>query len=295
MGDVSLFHSTPGVSCAAVLVADAQAEPVRRHDAVGRFVSSISAEEPRAELVFGVSGSLLGCGLLLDAVGHGASEDATLLRASGSALSNTLLERLERLPVIGCGAESSTLGVAHGHAGVLYALLQWAFVTNGPVNPLLSDRLEQLGALAQPTGRGVGWPVSAPSRRGLDGMRGTWCNGAAGYLHLWLLAHELTNNPRYLKLATETAWTCYEAERAAADLCCGSAGRAYALLRLFRHTSDRVWLSRANELADHAARTIRFHRLRQNSLYRGEAGVCVLLSDLKDPENSHMPMFELDR
>lgn len=34
------------------------------------------------------------------------------------------------------------------------------------------------------------------------------------------------------------------------------------------------------------------HHLRQNRLYRGEAGVCVLTADLADPANARMPMFE---
>jgi len=38
------------------------------------------------------------------------------------------------------------------------------------------------------------------------------------------------------------------------DLCCGYAGRAYALLELHGRTQDPVWLARARELADRAVR-----------------------------------------
>ena len=124
-------------------------------------------------------------------------------------------------------------------------------------------------------------------------MRATWCNGAAGHLQLWLLAYEVLRDPIYLSLARGAAWTVYEAQTNAADLCCGSAGRAYALLRLFRQSGDRIWLHRAHELADHATHAIRTRQLRKNSLYRGELGVCLLAVDLCDPDRARMPLFEL--
>ena len=110
---------------------------------------------------------------------------------------------------------------------------------------------------------------------------------------MWLLAYELLDDPHYLKLAEGAAWTSYEAQSTGGDLCCGSAGRAYALLRFFRHTGDQIWLDRAHELAEHAAKAIRKRQLRRNSLYRGEVGVCLLAADLNDPYQARMPLFEL--
>ncbi len=292
VGHASLYHSSLGVLCVAALVADAQADEARRKQAVERFVAAASADEARAELVFGLSGTLLGCGVLLDALGLTSGDEERVLTSLGNDLSGKILDRLGRLPIIGDAADSGSLGVAHGYAGIFYSLLQWAQLSKAAVPEDLQLRLEQLAGLAQPVGRGLAWPVSA-HRRTVDGMRATWCNGAAGHLHLWLIAYELLDDPHYLKLAEGAAWTSYEAQSTGGDLCCGSAGRAYALLRFFRQTGDQIWLDRAYEQAEHAAKAIRKRQLRRNSLYRGEVGVCLLAADLNDPYQARMPLFEL--
>ena len=291
VGQVSLYHSSPGVLCVAALVADAQADEARRQQAVERFVAAAAADDARGELVFGLSGALLGCGLLLDAVRSTPGDEERALRSLGDDLSRRLVDQLGRLPIIGDAADAGSLGVAHGYAGIFYSLLQWAEVANAAVPGDLQPRLDQLAGLAQPAGRGLAWPVSS-RRRNVDGMRATWCNGAAGHLHLWLLAYELLDDPRYLTLAEGAAWTSYEGPGTGGDLCCGAAGRAYALLRFFRQTGDRIWLDRAHELAEHAAKAIRTRQLRRNSLYRGEVGVCLLAADLDDPDQARMPLFE---
>lgn len=293
VGKVSLYHSSPGVICIAALVADAQMDEVRRRRAVEQYVTAASAGEYRAELVFGLAGLLLGCSLLLDAVGYSPGNERSLLTSLGNDLQDKLLEQLRGLPRIGDVSDSSTLGVAHGHAGIFYSLLQWAQVSKGGISDGLASRLEELAGMAQPVGRGLAWPVSTGARMNWSGgMRATWCNGAAGHLQLWLLAYEVLKNPVYLSLARGAAWTTYEAPSNAADLCCGSAGRAYALLRLFRQSGERIWLHRAHELADHSALAIRTRQLRKNSLYRGEAGVCLLAAELSDPNRARMPLFE---
>ncbi len=290
VGKVSLYHSNPGVICVAALVADAQADEVRRKRAITQFVTAANNDESRAELVFGLSGLLLGCSFLLDAVPSISEDEQTLIRSLGNDLQNKLLEQRHMKNV----GESRTLGVAHGCAGVFYSLLQWAQVSKVDISNQLCAYLEELAAYAQPVGRGLAWPVSTRVQMNWSrGMRATWCNGAAGHLQLWLLAYEVLNDPIYLSLARSAAWTTYEAQSNAADLCCGSAGRAYALLRLFRQSSDRIWLHRAHELADHATHAIHTRQLRKNSLYRGELGVCLLTAELCSPDRARMPLFEL--
>ena len=129
-----------------------------------------------------------------------------------------------------------------------------------------------------------------------------WCNGSAGYVFLWTQAHKATGEPRYLELAEGAAWNAWETRVDTGNLCCGLAGQSYALLNLFRHTGDSVWLRRARELAGLAAEALVTMRsrdsrgfeldLRPESLYKGEVGVAVLDADLGHPEYAHMPMFE---
>lgn len=293
VGNVSFYHSVPGVLCVSALVADAQSDEIRLSRLVKQFAAAAAADEPRVELVFGTAGPLLGCSLLLHAIASTPGDEPKVLTSLGNQLSKRVCDQLARQPSIREAVDLRTLGVAHGWAGILYSALQWAQVSKSAVPADLQARLEELASLAQPFGRGLAWPVSIRGRPDPDGMRPTWCNGAAGHLHLWLLAYELLGEPRYLSLAQGAAWTVYEAPSSGGDLCCGAAGRAYALLRYLRQDGDQIWLDRANHLADHAAQAIRQRHLRKNSLYRGEVGVCLLAADLCTPYEARMPLFEL--
>ena len=95
------------------------------------------------------------------------------------------------------------------------------------------------------------------------------------------------------RLAARCGWNAWEARSAAADLCCGWVGRAYALLALYRHTGDGAWLERARQLADQARRAFaRSTWRRPLSLFKGRAGLAVLAADLSRPERSAFPLFE---
>ena len=119
-----------------------------------------------------------------------------------------------------------------------------------------------------------------------------WCNGACGYVFLWTLAHRLLDDPRYLELAYGAAWRSWDAPEQIVTLCCGLAGRAYALLNLYRHTNETVWLDRARDLALRAARTGDTTKEYPHSLYKGEFGLAVLAADLEQPNEATMPFFE---
>lgn len=87
------------------------------------------------------------------------------------------------------------------------------------------------------------------------------------------------------------AWNSWEQACSSPTLCCGSAGRAYALLNLYRHTGAGEWLGRARQLANHAAANASAGE-REGALWNGDLGVAVLVADLESPEDSRMPFFE---
>ena len=78
------------------------------------------------------------------------------------------------------------------------------------------------------------------------------------------------------------------------DLCCGLAGRAYALLNLHRAGGDRLWLARARDLAGQAVTSVRENALRRDSLYKGDIGVAALIADLDRPDDAAMPFYDRD-
>lgn len=120
-----------------------------------------------------------------------------------------------------------------------------------------------------------------------------WCNGSAGYVHLWTTAHVATGDGRWEELAERAAWDAYLTPTTITQLCCGLAGQAYALLAMYRHSGRAQWLTLAGELAARAAAGVRGgpgHPV-AGSLHKGVVGVAALAADLADPEAAAMPFF----
>ena len=111
---------------------------------------------------------------------------------------------------------------------------------------------------------------------------------------LWTTASRVLGDDRFLRLAERAAWTAYEGHPSPGDLCCGLAGRAYALLNIYRAGGDRRWLARARDLAGQAAVSVRENALRRDSLYKGEIGVATLIADLARPDDAAMPFYDRD-
>lgn len=267
-GPRSYYHNVAGVHAVRALVDGARADEQARREAVRDFAAAASQPCEHLDAAFGRAGLLLGCAALLEAAPPGAAEPS--LRALGDALRDSVWDELEARPPLDADPDPQVLGAAHGWAGFLYAVLRWSEASSAPPPEGVGERLGQLGALAQPAGRGLWWPhqTGAP---GSD-LRASWCNGAAGHVPLWVLAHALLGDDRFEHLARGAAWTAYE-DRAGApgDLCCGYAGRAYALLCLHRHLGEPVWLARARALTDRAAASIEGYAFRRESLYKGRS------------------------
>jgi Protein kinase domain/Lanthionine synthetase C-like protein len=131
------------------------------------------------------------------------------------------------------------------HWSVAQASLAWSLATVEPPDPRALAALERFRAEAIPTGRGARWPWN-----GSDSLAGV-CNGSAGFVHLWLTAHEALGDPADLALAIDAAWHTWETRDDEPSLCCGPAARAHALVAIDRATGDRAWRERAQSLAAH--------------------------------------------
>jgi serine/threonine-protein kinase len=290
IGECSLHHTVSGVHAVGALIAGARGDEWSQRVALDAFVAATGEPCEHFDVAFGRAGLLLGCALLLEAVP--AAIDTGPLRARGADLCDSLTAELVAQPEISACRQLRSLGAAHGWAGMLFALLRWSEATGTAPTAVARDRLAQLAALGQPAGRGTRWPHSAGEAAGANPIAAGWCNGAAGYVPLWTLAHRLTGEETYARLAQTAAWTAYEDPADTGDICCGLAGRAYALLNVYRHTDDAAWLARARSVADRAAISVQRDALRRDSLYKGEIGVAVLAADLEDPLHACIPLFE---
>jgi len=300
VGAVSPYHTASGLAALRALVAHAQGDEPALREAAARFARLalaplVTDDAPppgtaNSDLTLGRSGALLAAALVGDVLPDAAPERALLADLGSRALA-ALWAELDRLPPLAAHAVPPNLGVAHGWAGYAYAALRWCGAFGRPLPAGVAARLDELAAAAEPEGRGLRWPWNGGQAAAMAG----WCNGSAGFVHLWTLAHRRSGEPRFADLAEGAAWNAWEGAASGGSLCCGAAGRAYALAELARSFGsgggDARWLARARALADHAASAVVGGAEKPDSLFKGRIGVALLAGDLERPESAAMPFF----
>ncbi len=297
VGPLSIHHSESGIRLVQALVAQAAGDIPGQREAVLAYTRIVAQPWSNLDLALGQAGALVGCALLWEAL---PTERASLL-PTGTALSDLLGRRLTELGRIGHDETIRYSGIAHGWAGLLYALMRWLDVTAMPVPDWLEARLDELADLAEPQGRGWRWPRVLQRGGGrvepVDYWP-SWCNGTGGMIFLWTLAHRWFDHPRYLRLAEGSAQNVLDSGDQVAQICCGRPGGAYGLLNLYRYTAESRWLDAARSLCDAALRSHpipageavpTFHY----SLFKGALGAALLAAELDaGPDIACMPLFE---
>jgi eukaryotic-like serine/threonine-protein kinase len=267
-GHVSPYHTASGVHCVQALIANAMGDTISLAESVNAFIAASSAPCESAELMFGRAGVLVATAWLVDALAGVHPIHVQRLTAHGDRVFAAMPD---------CRG-ITWLGAAHGWAGVLYAALRWCKAVGRAVPAEIEARVDELAEFGVPWGRGLRWPQSIDAEpRYLSG----WCNGTAGFVHLWTVAGRD-------ELAERAAWHVWEhPPEGLGSLCCGMAGAAYALLL-------RGWRQRAIQLADRAARAIVRESNTRDGLWYGEPGVALLAADLDAGGDGCMPLFSAE-
>jgi serine/threonine-protein kinase len=296
---ISLHHMRSGVYFVRALISRAMADALTEHEAIEAFLQTAVDETDNLDLTLGRMSVLHGCTLLLDDIGAARSIDPAPIITFGDAAMHRIWQRIDSFDPIARSNELTSLGIAHGWAGILYGTLRWCTMTrrwrDAAATPAIPEslprRLDELADCGTPLGRGIvwGWHNGRQEANG-DGAAGLmpgWCNGNAGHVHLWTAAYEAYGDRRYLDLARKAAWGMWEQPVHFNNLCCGAAGCAYAMLNIYRHTRDDEWLTRARQYGHRVAT----HPDRPpdnpsdiHSLYKGDVGQMVLIDDLNDPD-----------
>jgi eukaryotic-like serine/threonine-protein kinase len=292
VGAASPLHTVSGVELVRAVVAHAAGDAVGHARAIAAFLSAARGNTAGLDLTLGQASTILGAAHLLPIASTEAGDLAPAVKEFGNNRLSQLWLALDSKPPI-TESDIDNLGIAHGWAGFVYATLLWCDLSKTPVPDGALPRLRQLAALAEPNGRGLTWPWALT--KGSDaGFMSGWCNGTAGYVHLWTLAHRVLEEPSFMDLATGAGWDVWDAPDVAGTLCCGLSGRAYALLSLHRRTGDDVWLTRARVLGERAAAHGEFEADYPHSLYKGALVLPALAGDLDDPEHAAHPFFEVE-
>ena len=108
-----------------------------------------------------------------------------------------------------------------------------------------------------------------------------FCHGAPGFITC-LAGIPSRDLDSLLLRAGETVWTSGPVNKGS-NLCHGTGGNGYALLKLYQRTGDNVWLKRARAFAMHGiaqthADALRFGQHRY-SLWTGDLGFAIYLRD----------------
>jgi len=293
IGRSSPYHTASGPMVVWALLAHSVGNLVELELAQMGFLAAIDQPDLNRDLTLGTLGVVLTCALLLERSPPANWPLAEVLHTTGQERLDQVWAAVGSFASLETGDDWANLGIAHGWAGLLYTTLRWHVVTGAPISEGVPRRMAELFNCARPTSRGLSWPWRAEGGGGEATMSG-WCNGAAGMVHLGCLAHRLLGNEFYLALAEGAAWQAWETGLGVVDLCCGLAGRAYALLCLYQHSGEPAWLRRAQILAHRAARLSPSQYSPEHprpSLYKGELGLTVLLTEIERPEAASMPMF----
>lgn len=290
VGKIAPFHTASGLAAMRALIANAQGDAVGARQATADFtrLAFESTVPESCDLALGRSGALLAAALLGDVLPDDPPERGELARVGGQML-DALWKELDASPNL--ARNRPNLGMAHGWSGYIYAALRFCRTFDHPHPPRVNDRLGEIADLGEPWGRGTLWRWN---NYGADnGTMPGWCNGSAGFVQLFTLAHAELKEQRFIESAVGAAWNAWEGGDGNGTLCCGEAGRAYALVTLARHMGeDAQWLARARKLCERAVAAIDQNSEKPYSLFKGRVGVALLVADLDRPEAAAFPFFE---
>ena len=287
VGTTALYHSGVGVECVDALIACAMDDRERADGAIARFVDAAATTSGRNDVTAGGAGHLIGCAALIEATRAAGYAENRLL-ALGQAREAELIADWSSSANGVAGAGDSYLGVAHGWAGVAFALLRFSAVSLRELPAAVCAMLDELEHRAIHDGDRAWWPRGPDD----DVVWPGWCHGSAGYAMLWGLAYRELSDDRHLDLALRAAEHAWSEPAPMGHLCCGAAGQAYAFLCLHRLTGEGGFADRARTMLDRATTFVGSAGMTQNSLYKGDIGVALLEAEVAEPFLSAMPMFE---
>jgi hypothetical protein len=253
--DSGLFVGEAGI----LLVACKLGHPEYVEELRQRLVANVDNEAE--EVFWGVPGSLIAAAAIGDASSWTTLAEALLSRRDENGL---WTQRLY-------GQEYQSLTPPHGLVGIVQALADKA--------PKDDARRILAESAHREDGRANWPPRPRPDLRGPDGeIRLQWCAGAPGIV---IGAADYLDEDLLLAGA-ELVWQAGpHGEEKGPNICHGTAGNGYALLKAYARTGDDQWLERARRFATHALEQVERMPSR-HSLFTGGIGVALYAADCID-------------
>jgi plasmid stability protein len=262
--DSGLFIGEVGILLVAWTLGNADVE-----DELRRLLRA-NVENEAEEIFWGAPGSLLAAAGLGDESTWKLLADALLARRAENGL---WTQRLY-------GEEYQSLTPPHGLTGIVQAL---------GMQSVKNEAREILAASAHREDGFANWPPRPrPDLPAPDGqIRLQWCYGAPGVV---AAAWDYLDEDLLLGGA-ELIWQAGpHGDEKGPNICHGTAGNGYALLKAFARTGDERWLERARRFAMHALEQVEQMPAR-HSLFTGGLGVALYAADCIDAHTRY-PIME---
>lgn len=242
-----------------------------------------NTDHPARELMFGSPGTLLAALFAYERTGEDRWSDLFRLSA------RKLWSQLEWSPRHRCsywtqdvfGRKSAYLGAVHGFVATALPLIRGRHLIDIAAWQAWEECiLDTVTRMADRVGAHANWrPMLDPeadTKRLLQ-----FCHGAPGFV-VCLAGLPGTALDDLLLAAGETIWSAGPLTKGS-NLCHGTGGNGYALLKLYQRTGDSRWLERARSFAMHGIgqtedAASRHGQLRY-SLWTGDLGFAVYLWD----------------
>jgi hypothetical protein len=266
----SLLNGESGI----LLVAHRLAPTVEQEQQL-RAAIEANADNPTRELMWGSPGTMLAAQVMHERTGS----DAWLAAWNDSAdiLWDAWGDELWLQDLY--GSPLHVFGPVHGFAGNVLVLARGGALDQGRRRELERRAVRVLARHAIRADGVAQWPPSLEASS--QEARTQWCHGAPGIVaSCATLAPGDAAFDELLLAGGELTWQAGPL-RKGANLCHGTAGNGYALLKLFERTGDELWLERARAFAMHALaqveRGLAEHGRGRHTLWTGDPGTALYL------------------
>ena len=298
VGCVSVHHATPGISFISVLLSIVKNDLARLQVELAQFVEEINQPCEENDTTLGKLSAVLALQELLEQIADSDMDTVQqLLITTGNKLLAEIWSSLGNEQAIGPEHDWKNLGFAHGWSGLLYTTLLWSKQQGIELPPTFYDRVKQLTSCLFPQGRGLVISWLDDEGNSMGSMAG-WCNGSAGVLYLYCLLFQQDKNPKWLSVARGLAWNVWESQDSPVDLCCGIAGRIFALQKMASiEPEPNHWNDKAQRLAQTAIERneqINDEEHPAHSLFKGQLGVALAIEAVITQGDINMPLMGMD-
>lgn len=291
VGPTSIHHTEVGLQWLSCLLAFVKNQKEAAHHQCESFFSAILEESEALDTTLGKLSVILALSELWH---HSDPELQSKIKESGDAILSGVWKNKACTQSIGDDFSVFNYGFAHGWSGVLYTTLQWHMLTGSELPEKFLDRCDELISKMEDKGRGKSYLWISSEGTSMGSMMG-WCNGATGTLFLFALLYEHFNLPVYQKTVEDLAWEIWDDHSKGIDLCCGAAGKIFALLKAAEVLSDEeIWRERARMLAKIAiinGRDLDSEAHPKYSLFKGQLGLSLACQAIVHPPKITMPMM----